>query len=218
MICGFHLFTIDCLLTTLCSTNFDSIEQIIQQINLSANYRNSILFASFSPNNYLPFLSFHLTRLQWEDPRGSATGSTQNSGRAKTHSGSAENPPSSTICTRSPGNCVSFNGYPRQTQLIIFLVNCKLQHQQNFLRNSTLLVDPFYGPILQRIDKIFLQMGIVEEGCKERLVCSMYKNPARFSPHSNFISAELSRWIFTWHSFYFKLNLFIQSWILFVIT
>ncbi|XP_055698523.1 uncharacterized protein LOC129798988 isoform X2 [Phlebotomus papatasi] len=67
------------------------------------------------------------------------------------------------------------------------------QHQQNFLRNSSLLVDPFYGPILQRIDKIFLQMGIVEEGCKERLVCSMYKNPARFSPHSNFISAELSR-------------------------
>ncbi|GAB0087567.1 uncharacterized protein DMENIID0001_018920 [Sergentomyia squamirostris] len=67
------------------------------------------------------------------------------------------------------------------------------QHQQNLVRNSTLLADPFYGPILQRIDKIFLQLAIVDEGCKERLVCSMYKNPSRFSPHSNFISAELSR-------------------------
>ncbi|XP_059610875.1 uncharacterized protein LOC132257853 [Phlebotomus argentipes] len=67
------------------------------------------------------------------------------------------------------------------------------QHQQNLVRNGTLLVDPFYGPILQRIDKIFLQMGITDESCKERLICSMYKNPTRFSPHSNFISAELSR-------------------------
>ncbi|XP_055677118.1 uncharacterized protein LOC129786255 [Lutzomyia longipalpis] len=67
------------------------------------------------------------------------------------------------------------------------------QHQQNILRNATGLGDPFYGPIVQRIDRIFQQMGVVEEGCKERLVCSMYKNPARFSPHSNFISAELSR-------------------------
>uniref|UniRef100_A0A1B0C8P2 Uncharacterized protein n=1 Tax=Lutzomyia longipalpis TaxID=7200 RepID=A0A1B0C8P2_LUTLO len=71
--------------------------------------------------------------------------------------------------------------------------NTAADAQLNILRNATGLGDPFYGPIVQRIDRIFQQMGVVEEGCKERLVCSMYKNPARFSPHSNFISAELSR-------------------------
>lgn len=36
-------------------------------------------------------------------------------------------------------------------------------------------------------------MGIHDEVCKEKLICSMYKNPNRFSPHSNYVSAELSR-------------------------
>lgn len=53
--------------------------------------------------------------------------------------------------------------------------------------------DPFYGPILSKIDKTFLQLGFHEEGCRERLVCSMYKNPSKYTPHSNFVSAELSR-------------------------
>ncbi|XP_058978766.1 uncharacterized protein LOC101891327 isoform X2 [Musca domestica] len=53
--------------------------------------------------------------------------------------------------------------------------------------------DPFYSPILLKIDKIIEQLGIKEEGCKERVVCSMYKDPERYSPHSNFVSAELSR-------------------------
>lgn len=53
--------------------------------------------------------------------------------------------------------------------------------------------DPFYSPILQKIDNIFVQLGFNEEACRERLVCSMYKNPHRFSPHSNLVSAELSR-------------------------
>ncbi|KAG8230795.1 hypothetical protein J437_LFUL011359 [Ladona fulva] len=53
--------------------------------------------------------------------------------------------------------------------------------------------DSFYSPILHKIDNVFAQMSFTEEGCRERLVCSMYKNPTRFSPHSNLISAELSR-------------------------
>lgn len=61
-------------------------------------------------------------------------------------------------------------------------------------QNSNLAVDPFYSPILMKIDTIFAQLGIHDEPCKERLLCSMYKNPAQYSPHSNFISAELSRW------------------------
>lgn len=54
-------------------------------------------------------------------------------------------------------------------------------------------VDPFYSPILQRLDKVFNSLGIVDESCRERLVCSMYKNPVKYSPHSNYVSAELSR-------------------------
>ncbi|XP_055523413.1 uncharacterized protein LOC129717496 isoform X1 [Wyeomyia smithii] len=54
-------------------------------------------------------------------------------------------------------------------------------------------VDPFYSPILQRMDKVFNALGIVDEHCRERLVCAMYKTPLKYSPHSNYISAELSR-------------------------
>ncbi|KAE8750860.1 hypothetical protein FOCC_FOCC002288, partial [Frankliniella occidentalis] len=53
--------------------------------------------------------------------------------------------------------------------------------------------DAFYSPLLQRMDGVFVQLGFNEEACRERLVCSMYKNPARFAPHSNLVSAELSR-------------------------
>ncbi|GJQ85513.1 hypothetical protein Trydic_g23099 [Trypoxylus dichotomus] len=53
--------------------------------------------------------------------------------------------------------------------------------------------DPFYTPILEKIDQILLNIGYTEEPCRERLICSMYKNPPKFSPHSNLLSAELSR-------------------------
>ncbi|KAF7987575.1 hypothetical protein HCN44_003438 [Aphidius gifuensis] len=53
--------------------------------------------------------------------------------------------------------------------------------------------DNFYGPMLEKIDGVFAQLRFVEEICRERLVCSMYKNPERFSPHSNHVSNELSR-------------------------
>ncbi|XP_054741325.1 uncharacterized protein LOC129246261 [Anastrepha obliqua] len=53
--------------------------------------------------------------------------------------------------------------------------------------------DPFYSPILLKIEKIIEQLGVTDDLCKERLICSMYKDPERYSPHSNFVSAELSR-------------------------
>lgn len=60
--------------------------------------------------------------------------------------------------------------------------------------------DPFYGPIVSRIDNILSQYSAyVNENCKEWLVCNMYKNPAQFSPHSNFLSAELSRYANSYH-------------------
>lgn len=53
--------------------------------------------------------------------------------------------------------------------------------------------DPFYTPILEKIDKVLVDIDYTEEPCRERLICSMYKNPQKFSPHSNLLSAELSR-------------------------
>nr|XP_031847474.1 uncharacterized protein LOC116433480 [Nomia melanderi] len=53
--------------------------------------------------------------------------------------------------------------------------------------------DEFYGPIVNRLEEIFKQLRFFEETCRERLVCSMYKNPAVYSPHSNLVSNELSR-------------------------
>ncbi|VVC33465.1 Protein of unknown function DM4/12,Protein of unknown function DUF1676 [Cinara cedri] len=53
--------------------------------------------------------------------------------------------------------------------------------------------DPFYSPLLSRIDTVFKQLGYVTEPCRERLVCQMYRNPAKFAPYSNLVSAQLSR-------------------------
>ncbi|KOC70936.1 hypothetical protein WH47_04922 [Habropoda laboriosa] len=53
--------------------------------------------------------------------------------------------------------------------------------------------DEFYGPIINRLEEIFKQLRFVDEACRERLVCSMYKNPTVYSPHSNLVSNELSR-------------------------
>lgn len=84
----------------------------------------------------------------------------------------------------------------QQEQQLIAQQQQLLQQQQITQDQNTLhLIDPFYSPILAKMDKIFVQLGLSEndEGCRERLVCSMYKNPSRYSPHSNYISAELSR-------------------------
>jgi len=53
--------------------------------------------------------------------------------------------------------------------------------------------DVYYGPIVARLEDIFQQLRIHEETCQQMLVCSMYKNPANYSPHSNIVSHELSR-------------------------
>ncbi|XP_015585281.1 uncharacterized protein LOC107263012 [Cephus cinctus] len=58
---------------------------------------------------------------------------------------------------------------------------------------STTYDDEFYGGILGRLDETFRQLKFVDEGCRERLVCSMYRNPSLYSPHSNLVSNELSR-------------------------
>lgn len=58
---------------------------------------------------------------------------------------------------------------------------------------AAITYDPFYSPILEKIDKILIGLGFQDEPCRERLICSMYKSPAKFSPHSNLLSAELSR-------------------------
>ncbi|XP_018332523.1 uncharacterized protein LOC108742017 [Agrilus planipennis] len=68
--------------------------------------------------------------------------------------------------------------------------------------SSTLLLttyDPFYSPLLSRLDTVFQQLGLGSdkspetEKCRERLVCMMYANPAKFAPYSNLVSAQLSR-------------------------
>lgn len=53
--------------------------------------------------------------------------------------------------------------------------------------------DPFYSPLLSRIDSIFMHLGFSDEGCKERAVCSIYKYPVKYAPYSNLLSAQLSK-------------------------
>ncbi|XP_055677132.1 uncharacterized protein LOC129786264 [Lutzomyia longipalpis] len=55
--------------------------------------------------------------------------------------------------------------------------------------------DPFYSPLLSRLDAIFQQLGLGtgEEACRQKLVCLMYASPAKYAPYSNLISAQLSR-------------------------
>ena len=65
----------------------------------------------------------------------------------------------------------------------------------NIPSSSLLLTnyDPFYSPLLSRLDSVFKQLGYESENCRERLVCAMYNNPAKFAPYSNLVSAQLSR-------------------------
>ncbi|CAG9808898.1 unnamed protein product [Chironomus riparius] len=56
--------------------------------------------------------------------------------------------------------------------------------------------DPFYSPLLSRLDTIFQQLGLgamSDEKCRAKLVCLMYSNPAKYAPYSNLVSAQLSR-------------------------
>lgn len=53
--------------------------------------------------------------------------------------------------------------------------------------------DPFYSPLLSKIDSIFTHLGHQDEGCRERVVCSIYKFPVKYAPYSNLLSAQLSK-------------------------
>lgn len=55
--------------------------------------------------------------------------------------------------------------------------------------------DPFYSPLLSRLDAVFQQMGLPagNEKCREKRVCQMYASPAKYAPYSNLVSAQLSR-------------------------
>ncbi|CAH2097115.1 unnamed protein product [Euphydryas editha] len=74
--------------------------------------------------------------------------------------------------------------------------------------------DPFYSPLLSRLDGIFARLGLAPaettsddtmmvggqslsdvklESCREQLICLMYASPAKYAPYSNLISAQLSR-------------------------
>ncbi|XP_058793656.1 uncharacterized protein LOC131665636 isoform X2 [Phymastichus coffea] len=53
--------------------------------------------------------------------------------------------------------------------------------------------DPFYSPLLSRLDAVFARLGHNSEGCREYAVCAMYRSPARYAPYSNLVSAQLSR-------------------------
>ncbi|XP_073820263.1 protein Osi24 [Musca autumnalis] len=55
--------------------------------------------------------------------------------------------------------------------------------------------DPFYSPLLSRLDSVFAQLKLKSdnEECREKVICLMYANPAKYAPYSNLVSAQLSR-------------------------
>lgn len=55
--------------------------------------------------------------------------------------------------------------------------------------------DPFYSPLLSRLDSVFQQLNLNgdNEACREKLICLMYASPAKYMPYSNLVSAQLSR-------------------------
>lgn len=69
----------------------------------------------------------------------------------------------------------------------------KIDLQKAIQKAASITYDPFYSPILMKIDKILVNLGYTDEPCKERLICFMYKSPEKYSPHSNLLSNELSR-------------------------
>ncbi|XP_055524529.1 uncharacterized protein LOC129718124 [Wyeomyia smithii] len=85
----------------------------------------------------------------------------------------------------------SVNDYNRQQKRNDFKIFHDIPSSSLLLTNY----DPFYSPLLSRLDAVFAQMGpsSKEEACREKLVCLMYANPAKYAPYSNLISAQLSR-------------------------
>lgn len=82
---------------------------------------------------------------------------------------------------------IANNGYSSKKQ------DFKIFHE---IPTSSLLLtnyDPFYSPLLSRLDAVFSRLGHMTEGCREFAVCAMYRSPARYAPYSNLVSAQLSR-------------------------
>ncbi|XP_012522974.1 uncharacterized protein LOC105828936 [Monomorium pharaonis] len=112
--------------------------------------------------------------------------------------------PTSAVLSVNPG-LVSSAKTPMKNPYAVFAPNIRpIHHQaQRFLtpvahaKSSSIsrqdTEDEYYGPIIARLEDIFGQLRFYEETCREMLVCSMYKNPASYSPHSNLVSNELSR-------------------------
>jgi len=119
----------------------------------------------------------------------------------------AAQPTSATILSINPG-FVSGAKTPMKNPYAVFAPNIRPIHHQahRFLtpvasaKSSSISIsrqeteDEYYGPIIARLENIFGQLRFYEETCREMLVCSMYKNPAGYSPHSNLVSNELSRY------------------------
>ncbi|XP_059050504.1 uncharacterized protein LOC131845456 [Achroia grisella] len=106
------------------------------------------------------------------------------------------------------------NGY-YQNQINAASNNYKVFHK---IPASSMILsnyDPFYSPLLSRLDGIFARLGLAPsesmddhggmqigaqslsdvklESCREQLICLMYASPAKYAPYSNLISAQLSR-------------------------
>lgn len=58
---------------------------------------------------------------------------------------------------------------------------------------ETQAAEKFYGPMVERVEKILTPMGAFEPGCKERAICTLYKDPFQHTPYSNLVSNELSK-------------------------
>ncbi|KAH8294756.1 hypothetical protein KR018_002602 [Drosophila ironensis] len=89
------------------------------------------------------------------------------------------------------------NGAPGMTKKPAPAVMNTFQSFQKVPSSSLLLsnYDPFYSPLLSRLDSVFAQLKLnpENEACREKLICLMYANPAKYAPYSNLVSAQLSR-------------------------
>ncbi|XP_052744992.1 uncharacterized protein LOC112052972 [Bicyclus anynana] len=58
---------------------------------------------------------------------------------------------------------------------------------------DSIAAEKFYGSLLERVDIILGSIGAKDPGCKERAVCSLYRDPFKHAPYSNLVSNELSK-------------------------
>ncbi|GAB1865640.1 hypothetical protein CAJAP_06719 [Camponotus japonicus] len=112
--------------------------------------------------------------------------------------------PTAAVLSVNPVNLVSGTKTSVKNPYTVFAPNVRPSHQRLLTpvataKSSFVSIsrqetdDEYYGPIIARLDEIFGQLRFYEETCREMLVCSMYKNPTGYSPHSNLVSNELSR-------------------------